>query len=49
MAAWLIAFIGLVYLLVAVQLMIEGKVGLSVAFLGYSIGNVGLYLAARNV
>ena len=46
-AAWLIAGIGVVYLLVAVQLLLEGKVGLGVAFLGYSLGNVGLYIAAK--
>ena len=48
MAAWLIAAIGVVYLVVSVQLLIEGKLGLSIAFLGYSLGNVGLYLAAKN-
>ncbi len=47
MAAWLIAGIGVVYLVVAVQLLLQGKVGLGVAFLGYSLGNVGLYLAAK--
>lgn len=47
MAAWLISFIGVVYLVVAVQLLIEGKVGLGIAFLGYSLGNVGLYIAAK--
>lgn len=47
MAGWLIAGIGVVYLLVSVQLLIEGKVGLSIAFLGYSLGNVGLYIAAK--
>jgi len=46
-AAWLIAGIGVVYLVVAAQLLLEGKVGLGVAFLGYSLGNVGLYLAAK--
>ena len=46
-AAWLIAGIGVVYLVVAVQLLLEGKVGLGVAFLGYSLGNVGLFLAAK--
>ncbi len=46
-AAWLIAGIGVVYLVVAVQLLLQGKVGLGVAFLGYSLGNVGLYLAAK--
>ena len=46
-AAWLIAGIGVVYLVVAIQLLLEGKVGLGVAFLGYSLGNVGLFLAAK--
>ena len=47
MAAWLIAGIGVVYLLVAIQLLVEGKIGLGVAFLGYALGNVGLYIAAK--
>ena len=47
MASWLIAGIGVVYLLVAVQLLVEGKIGLGIAFLGYALGNVGLFLAAR--
>jgi len=47
MASWLIAGIGVVYLLVAVQLLVEGKIGLGIAFLGYSLGNVGLYIAAK--
>ena len=47
MAAWLIAGIGVVYLLVAIQLLLEGKIGLGIAFLGYSLGNVGLYIAAK--
>jgi hypothetical protein len=46
-AAWLIAGIGVVYLVVAVQLLLEGKVGLGVAFIGYSIGNYGLWMAAK--
>ncbi len=41
MASWLIAGIGVVYLLVAVQLLVEGKIGLGIAFLGYALGNVG--------
>ena len=46
-AAWLIAGIGVVYLVVALQLLLEGKVGLGVAFCGYALGNVGLYIAAK--
>ena len=47
MSQWLIAFIGFVYLIVAIFLWLEGKQGLAIAFLGYSIGNVGLYIAAK--
>lgn len=46
MAAWLIAMIGVVYTVVAVSLFFEGKLGLSIAFVGYALGNVGLYLEA---
>lgn len=48
MAAWLIALIGGVYAVVAFDLIRHGNVGLGIAFVGYSIGNVGLYLAAKN-
>lgn len=46
-AAWLIAGIGIVYLIVAVDLFMSGNWGLGIAFLGYSLGNVGLYMEAR--
>ena len=46
MAAWLIALIGIVYLVVATELLLTGKTGLGIAFLGYSLGNVGLYIEA---
>lgn len=48
MAAWLIAVIGGVYAFVAFDLLRSGNLGLGIAFIGYSIGNVGLYLAAKN-
>lgn len=47
MSAWLIAFIGIVYLVIAVDLYLKGQIGLSIAFLGYSIGNIGLYMEAK--
>ena len=47
MSAWLIAFIGIVYLVIAVDLYFKGQLGLSIAFLGYSIGNIGLYVEAK--
>jgi hypothetical protein len=47
MSSTLIAIIGVVYAVVAVDLLRIGNTGLGIAFVGYSIGNVGLYLAAR--
>jgi hypothetical protein len=47
MASWLIALIGIVYLVVAVNLLMTGKTGLGIAFIGYSLGNVGLYMEAK--
>ena len=47
MASWLIAFIGVVYTIVAVNLLMTGKVGLGIAFIGYALGNVGLFMEAR--
>ncbi len=46
MSAWLIAVIGVVYLVVSVDLLIKGQTGLGIAFIGYAIGNVGLTFAA---
>lgn len=46
MAAWLIAAIGVVYLVVSIDLMIKGQTGLGIAFIGYALGNVGLTLEA---
>lgn len=47
MSPWLIAFTGVVYLVVALDLAASGRYGLSIAYLGYSFANVGLYLATR--
>ena len=46
MEAWLIAAMGLVYLVVSVDLLIKGNTGLGIAFIGYALGNVGLTLEA---
>ena len=49
MTSWLIAGIGVVYLVVAVELLLVKKdVGLSIAFFGYALGNVGLYMKAAS-
>lgn len=47
MASWLIATIGMVYLVIAVNLLMTGKTGLGIAFIGYALGNVGLYMEAK--
>ena len=46
MSSWLIATIGFVYLYIGVDLIIKGQVGMGIAYLGYSLGKVGLYLEA---
>jgi hypothetical protein len=49
MSSTLIAIIGGVYAVVAADLLWRGNIGLGIAFIGYAIGNVGLYLAAKAV
>lgn len=46
MSQFLILFVGLIYLIIGTRLVLEGKVGLGIAFLGYAFSNVGLYMAA---
>jgi hypothetical protein len=46
MSAWLIAMVGVVYAVVAIDLIVKGNTGLGIAFIGYALGNVGLYMEA---
>ena len=46
MSGWLIILTGLIYLYVAVDLIMNGKMGLGMAYAGYAFSNVGLYIAA---
>ena len=47
MTTWLIAVIGVVYVVVAIDLLQQNKIGMAIAFVGYAIGNLGLYLESR--
>ena len=47
MSQFLIAVTGVIYIIVAADLVYHGKTGLAIAYLGYAFANVGLYLAAR--
>jgi hypothetical protein len=47
MSANLIALVGIVYAFIAANLYASGKLGLALAFAGYAVSNVGLYLEAR--
>jgi len=47
MSTWLIAAMGLVYLVVAIDQFIKGGIGTGIMFLGYSMGNVGLVMVAK--
>lgn len=47
MSGWLIAIVGAIYLVVAGDLWWQGKSGMALAFAGYALSNVGLWMAAR--
>ena len=47
MAPWLIALTGIIYVWVAGDLAWSGRYGLAIAYAGYSLANIGLYLAAK--
>ena len=47
MAEWLLAAVGLAYLVTAVDLFMRGQPGMALAFVGYFIGNIGLIMAVR--
>lgn len=47
MSGPLIIGVGVVYLIIAVDLYFKGQGGLALAFAGYSVSNIGLWLAAR--
>ena len=46
MSGWLIVLTGLIYFYVSAEQFYKGNVGMSVAYLGYSFSNIGLYLLA---
>jgi len=46
MSAWLIATIGVVYAVIAIDLLFKGNTGLGLAFVGYAIGNIGQTMEA---
>lgn len=47
MSTWLIAAMGFVYFIVAIDQFMKGGVGTGIMFVGYAIGNVGLILVAK--
>jgi hypothetical protein len=47
MASWLIAVVGVVYSVVAIYLLVTDKIDLGIAFIGYAIGNIVLFMEAR--
>jgi hypothetical protein len=49
MSGWLVAAIGVVYAIIAADLLFKGNIGLGIAFVGYAIGNVGLTIEAMKL
>jgi len=46
MSAWLIIVTGLIYAYIAAEQGYKGNMGMAVCYIGYALGNVGLYLMA---
>jgi hypothetical protein len=46
-SSWLIAIFGFGYLAVSIDQMMKGNPAMAITYLGYSIGNVGLYFLAE--
>ena len=47
MSGPLIIFVGGIYLVIAVDLLMKKQFGLSLAFVGYAFANVGLWVAQK--
>ena len=47
MSGPLILIVGAIYVWIAVDFVSDGKGGLALAFAGYALSNVGLWLASR--
>ena len=47
MSTWLVAVMGLVYAVVAVDQIMKGAPWIGVMFLGYAIGNLGLTMQVK--
>jgi hypothetical protein len=47
MSAKLILFVGVIYLAVAIDQWRKGSPGMAIAWLGYSLANCGLAMAAK--
>jgi hypothetical protein len=47
MNAWLIALVGIIYAVIAVDSYRLGNTSLAIVFAGYAFSNVGLWMAAR--
>lgn len=47
MSGWLIGIVTVIYCGVAISFWFEGKPGMALTFLGYSVANVGLIWASK--
>jgi len=47
MSTWLLAAMGCVYFIVAIDQFMKGGIGTGIMFIGYAVGNVGLVLVAK--
>jgi hypothetical protein len=47
MSSWLIALVGMIYVVVCLDLYRQGKFDLALMFLGYAVAQAGVWLSAN--
>lgn len=47
MSSWLVSIVGVIYFLTAMDSFFKQNYGLGVAFLGYSVGCIGLWMQTK--
>ena len=47
MSQWLIIGVGLIYAYISLESLVRGNAAMAIIFGGYSLSNVGLWMAAR--
>jgi len=47
MSAWLVAFVGFIYLYIAGEQVVKDNIPIAIMYFGYALANVGLWFATK--